>query len=92
MSDSRDPMDCSLTGSSVHGIFQAKVLEWGAIVYLYLKGEKHFCIGIQRRRNPKPFKSAYEKTTNGVADIEVISIVQFSSVQSLSHVPLFVTP
>ena len=26
-----NPMDCSLTGSSVHGIFQARVLEWGAI-------------------------------------------------------------
>ena len=26
-----DPMDCSLPGSSVHGIFQAGVLEWGAI-------------------------------------------------------------
>ena len=26
-----DPMDCSLGGYSVHGIFQAKVLEWGAI-------------------------------------------------------------
>ena len=25
------PMDCSLAGSSVHGIFQARVLEWGAI-------------------------------------------------------------
>jgi len=24
-------MDCSLPGSSVHGIFQARVLEWGAI-------------------------------------------------------------
>ena len=28
-----DPMDCSLTGSSVHGIFQASVLEWGAIAF-----------------------------------------------------------
>ena len=27
-----DPMDCSLPGSSAHGIFQARVLEWGAIV------------------------------------------------------------
>ena len=27
----RDPMDCSLPGSSVYGIFQARVLEWGAI-------------------------------------------------------------
>ena len=26
-----DPMDCSLPGSSVHGIFKARVLEWGAI-------------------------------------------------------------
>ena len=28
-----DPMDCSLTGSSVHGIFQARALEWGAIAF-----------------------------------------------------------
>ena len=27
-----DPMDCSLPGSSAHGIFQARVLEWGAIL------------------------------------------------------------
>ena len=29
----RNPMDCSLPGSSVHGIFQARVLEWGAIAF-----------------------------------------------------------
>ena len=28
-----DPMDCSPPGSSVHGIFQARVLEWGAITF-----------------------------------------------------------
>ena len=28
-----DPMDCSLPGFSVHGIFQARVLEWGAIAF-----------------------------------------------------------
>ena len=28
-----DPMDCSLPGSSVHGISQARVLEWGAIAF-----------------------------------------------------------
>ena len=33
VSDSSDPMDCSLPGSSVHGIFQARVLEWGAIAF-----------------------------------------------------------
>ena len=28
-----DPMDCSIPGSSIHGIFQARVLEWGAIAF-----------------------------------------------------------
>ena len=28
-----DPMDCSLPSSSVHGTFQARVLEWGAIAF-----------------------------------------------------------
>ena len=31
-----DPMDCNLPGSSVHGIFQARVLKWGAIVFSIL--------------------------------------------------------
>ena len=29
----RDPMDCSLPGSSAHGILQARVMEWGAIAF-----------------------------------------------------------
>ena len=33
MSNSSDFMDCSLPGSSVHEIFQARVLEWGAIAF-----------------------------------------------------------
>ena len=28
-----NPMDCSLPGSSIHGIFQARVLEWSAIAF-----------------------------------------------------------
>jgi len=28
-----DPIDCSLPGSSIHGIFQARVLEWVAIAF-----------------------------------------------------------
>ena len=31
-----DPMDCSLPGSSVHGIFQARVLEWVTIAFSIL--------------------------------------------------------
>ena len=30
-----DPMDCSPPGSSIHGIFQARILEWGAIAFSY---------------------------------------------------------
>ena len=30
-----DPMDCSLPGSSIHGIFQARVLEWGAKMIIF---------------------------------------------------------
>ena len=33
----RDLMDCSLPGFSVHGIFQARVLEWGAIAFFIYK-------------------------------------------------------
>ena len=33
MSHSCDPMDCSLPGSSVHGIFQTRILEWVAISF-----------------------------------------------------------
>ena len=29
----RDPMDCSPPGPSIHGIFQARILEWGAIAF-----------------------------------------------------------
>ena len=32
-----DPMDCSLPGSCVRGIFQARVLEWGAIAFSRLR-------------------------------------------------------
>ena len=35
-----DPMDCSLPGSSIHGIFQARVLEWGAIAF---SGQPSYC-------------------------------------------------
>ena len=41
------PMDCSLPGSPIHGIFQARVLEWGAIAFsplcMYLKIIKNIC-------------------------------------------------
>ena len=73
-----DLMDCSLTGSSVHGIFQARVLEWGAIAFsveyhvaklLWLCGQIIMVMLIN-------------------SQLKINNIV----VQSLSCVPLFVTP
>ena len=55
-----DPMHCSLPGSSVHGIFQARVLEWGAIALSYISpkywillrhGEAGECRSLQTERN-----------------------------------------
>ena len=38
---SLSPMDCSPPGSSIHGIFQARVLEWGAIVFSIVSAIQH---------------------------------------------------
>ena len=35
VADLTDPMDCRLPGSSVHGVFQASVLEWGAMTFIH---------------------------------------------------------
>ena len=44
-----DLMDCSPSGSSIHGIFQARVLEWGAIAFfcIHMPGTQqfHYCSG-----------------------------------------------
>ena len=42
-----DPVDCSPPGSSVHGIFQARVLEWGAIAFLVRVNEKSEKAGLK---------------------------------------------
>ena len=55
-----DPMDCSLPGSSIHGIFQARVLEWGAIAF-----SKRRQIEITNRQILKMFSiSNYQTNAN----------------------------
>ena len=44
-----DPMDCSLPGSSIHGIFQARVLEWGAIALSKEYTEELYRRSVQKR-------------------------------------------
>ena len=59
-----DPMDCSLPGSSIHGIFQARVLEWVAISFSressqprdqirvsLIVGRCFYCLSHQRSQN-----------------------------------------
>ena len=46
-------MDCSVPGSSIHGVFQARVLEWGAIAF-----SRNLSLGVFKKKknnNPKPF-------------------------------------
>ena len=45
-----DPMDCSLPGSSIHGIFQERVLEWGAIAFSDIIGYWNAKVGSQEIR------------------------------------------
>ena len=49
-----DPMDYSLPGSSIHGIFQARVLEWGAIAFSELVRIKNFKIFLWKEIFHKP--------------------------------------
>ena len=54
----RDPMDYSLPGSSVHGIFQARVLEWDAIAFSDMSPQKpphalhNFCPTLSQPLSP----------------------------------------
>ena len=45
-----DPMDCSLPGSFVHGIFQARVLEWGAIAFSIRENRENQTTNIRDKR------------------------------------------
>ena len=59
----RDPMDYSLPGSFIHGIFQARVLEWGAIAFSVnvFKGDQIFISSFTRTFNLKFFAKTTKK-------------------------------
>ena len=64
-----DPMGCSLPGSSIHGIFQARVLEWGAFYFYlmlnsYLRITSSFIIKIKFIREKNNIRSFYLKPGN----------------------------
>ena len=71
-------MDCSPPGSSVHGIFQARVLEWGAIAFsspMSIVTEK----AKKKKQKPSPLLIPRNKETT-------------VKVKALSFVQLFATP
>ena len=58
-----DPMDCSLPGSSIHGIFQARVLEWGAIAFSGQNSLKYLI---------NKFRNSIKKNDKNYLPIEII--------------------
>ena len=59
-----NPVDCSPPGSSVHGVFQARVLEWGAIAFsVFLPGEFH---GLYSPWGHKESDTHWETLTNSL--------------------------
>ena len=71
----RNPMDCSPPGLSIHGIFQARVLEWGAIafsLYLYSETQKEFKVRVVQRDN-------YSKETE-----DILTNLPYGAIQRLN--------
>ena len=75
-----DPMDCSPPGSSVHGIFQARVLEWGAIANFKTTHWIHTCKTIHCEESWAPKNWCFwtvvlEKTLEGPLDSKEVKPV-----------------
>ena len=62
----RDPMDCSLPGSSIHGIFQARVLEWGAIAFSMEILAEVFIIVFSEKRSGKETAEVQPRLIQGI--------------------------
>ena len=84
-------MDCSPPGSSIHGILQARILEWVAIFFFRASSWPLFYF--LRRIAGETLKWLYIFWCNFHPEVKIrITVNQFSSVQSLSPVWLFATP
>ena len=71
-----DPMDCSPPGSSVHGIFQARVLEWVAIAFSYK----------QHEASTKSLDNLNSASTVGTFVLSLLSRVQlFATLWAAAH-------
>ena len=73
-------MNCSLPGSSIHGIFQVRVLEWGAISFSILPRSKHLLISWWQLQSavilePKKIKSVIVSTGQNTG-VGILSLLQ----------------
>ena len=57
-----NPMDCSLPGSSIHGIFQARVLEWLAIAFSYMNTMNFKCFNFDIIEVVRDLRKKCERT------------------------------
>ena len=81
-----DPMDCSPPGSSVHGIFQARVLEWGAIAFSILftqKAENLPTLGILFVQGKHYGKDSIFEIEKGRKNLTIIKVSHYG--KSLSN-------
>ena len=83
-----NPMDCSLPGSSIHGIFQARVLEWGAIAFSATDGSwmlKFPIISVLLSMSPFMSVNTYFiYLASPVLDTHMLTAVTFCYVNPLS--------
>ena len=88
-----NPMDCSLPGSSVHGIFQARVLEWGAIAFsdIILSKSVQFTLSVvsdsvrPHRRQPTRLPRPWDSPSKNIG-VGCCFLLQFMKVKSESEV------
>ena len=82
-----DPMDCSLPGSSVYGIFQARVLEWGAIAFSVLEfTQTHIHQVGDAIQPPHPLSSPSPTTFNLSQYLHFFQMSQFFTSEGQSSV------
>ena len=88
-----NPVDCHPPGSSVHGIFQARILEWVAISSSRGSSGPRDQTHVSCVSRPGRQILYYCATGEAASEIPLQHFsVQFSSVQLLIHIQLFVTP
>ena len=70
-----NPMDCSLPGSSIHGIFQAEVMEWGAIAFSVMKtmNPQRNSVSLKQKKCEENYAKARQNQTLKIKEGEILT-------------------